>query len=177
MAIIYTYPTQTTANGNDLILITNTDKTGSPTYNIKVSKLASQMSAYAGNISWEQTLTVDPTSNVGARLNRDAWLTLGTVGDSGNVIYYPEYENLGVMVPGGMVSYADYNTDIVGTYKIDTHTCSISIDDNSPGGEFTLIGLKSFADNIDAIGELSAGAVWMADGTGSIEKGTLMIAY
>ncbi len=177
MAIIYTYPTQTTANGNDLILITNTDEEENPTYNIKVSKLAGQMSAYANNISWEQTLLVDSTSNTGARFNSDAWLTFGTVGDPGNIEYYGEYDNSGVMAPGGMASYGDYNTDIAGTYKIETHTCSISIDNTSPGGEFELIGLKSFADNTEAIGELNAGAVWMADGTGSIEKGTLMIAY
>jgi len=173
MAIIYTYPTQTTANGNDLLLLTNSAEEGNPTYNIKVSKLAGQMSAYANNISWEQTLLVESATNTGARLNSGAYLTLGTDGDDGGIVHVPSD---GINA-GGMFAYNDYDTYIVGTYKIETQTCTIRIDDSSPGGELQLFGLKSFSDNVSARGELSVDALWIADGSGSIEKGTLMVAY
>jgi len=173
MAIIYTYPTQTTANGSDLLLLTNSTDEGNPTYNIKVSKLAGQMSAYANNISWEQTLLVESATSTGARLNNGAWLVLGTDGDAGNVIHAPSDG----IDPAVMAAYADYSAYIQGTYTIETQTCSIQIDDSSPGGELQLKGLKSFSDNVSARGELSVDALWIADGSGSIEKGTLMVAY
>ena len=173
MAIIYTYPTQTTANGSDLLLLTNSADEGNPTYNIKVSKLAGQMSAYANNISWEQTLLVESATDTGARLNKGAYLILGTDGDAGNVIHVPTD---GVN-PAFMAAYADYYTAVLGVYTIETQTCKIQIDDSSPGGELQLFGLKSFSDNVSARGELSVDALWIADGSGSIEKGTLMVAY